>query len=112
MPEGKETFITDGETPEDIYQYAIGWAKKRGQDGRSVTISELQKSAKLGYEKAARILERMEAEGVVGPPRGREGREGLKQTPQQTTPLGPESARVVVTSTTEVGQIFRPKFIQ
>jgi S-DNA-T family DNA segregation ATPase FtsK/SpoIIIE len=35
-----------------------------------VSVSKLQREMKLGYNKAAKIIERMEREGVVGPANG------------------------------------------
>jgi S-DNA-T family DNA segregation ATPase FtsK/SpoIIIE len=35
-----------------------------------VSVSKLQREMRLGYNKAAKIIERMEREGLVGPANG------------------------------------------
>ncbi|GEJ57530.1 hypothetical protein AMYX_22710 [Anaeromyxobacter diazotrophicus] len=42
-----------------------------------VSVSKLQREMRLGYNKAAKIVERMEREGVVGPPNGVKPRQVL-----------------------------------
>jgi S-DNA-T family DNA segregation ATPase FtsK/SpoIIIE len=42
---------------------------------RNASISYVQRRLKVGYNRAARMVERMEAEGVVGPQDGTKGRE-------------------------------------
>jgi S-DNA-T family DNA segregation ATPase FtsK/SpoIIIE len=42
-----------------------------------VSVSKLQREMRLGYNKAAKIIERMEREGVVGPPNGVKPRQVL-----------------------------------
>jgi S-DNA-T family DNA segregation ATPase FtsK/SpoIIIE len=44
---------------------------------RQVSVSMLQRKLRLGYNRAARIIERMEREGVVGPANGSKPREVL-----------------------------------
>jgi S-DNA-T family DNA segregation ATPase FtsK/SpoIIIE len=44
---------------------------------RQVSVSMLQRKLRLGYNRAARIIERMEKEGVVGPANGSKPREVL-----------------------------------
>jgi DNA segregation ATPase FtsK/SpoIIIE, S-DNA-T family len=42
-----------------------------------VSVSKLQREMRLGYNKAAKIIERMEREGIVGPPNGVKPRQVL-----------------------------------
>jgi S-DNA-T family DNA segregation ATPase FtsK/SpoIIIE len=44
---------------------------------RQASISMLQRRLRVGYNRAARMIERMEKEGVVGPPDGARPREVL-----------------------------------
>jgi uncharacterized protein (UPF0335 family) len=57
--------MIDG-TPEDEALYAQAVALVR-RDGKPST-SYVQRCLQLGYNRAAAIMERMEAEGIVGPP--------------------------------------------
>ena len=41
------------------------------------SISNIQRKLRLGYARAGRIVDMMEAEGIVGPPRGSKPRELL-----------------------------------
>jgi S-DNA-T family DNA segregation ATPase FtsK/SpoIIIE len=44
---------------------------------RQVSVSMLQRKLRLGYNRAARIIERMERDGVVGPANGSKPRDVL-----------------------------------
>jgi len=68
---------TDGETAalqeevggasgDDIYDRAVAVVKRE----RKASTSLLQRKLNLGYGRAARLIDRMEAEGIVGPDRG------------------------------------------
>jgi len=46
----------------------------RESEDRRASASYLQRRLKIGYNRAARIMERLEDEGRVGPPDGPRGR--------------------------------------
>jgi S-DNA-T family DNA segregation ATPase FtsK/SpoIIIE len=54
------------EDRDDTYQKAIDHAEAVGE----VSISSIQRRLKIGYNKAARMMEMMEEDGLVGPPKG------------------------------------------
>lgn len=51
---------------DELYQRALDYADAMGE----VSISSLQRRLKVGYNRAARIMEIMEDDGLVGPPKG------------------------------------------
>lgn len=66
----------NGETIDDEkYQDAVEFVSVRGE----ASISMVQRRFRIGYNRAARIIERMEAEGIVGPSDGVKPREVLKR---------------------------------
>ncbi len=56
-----------------IYEEAVGVVLRMGQGSTSV----LQRKLRIGYGKAARLLDKMEAEGLIGPPDGNRPRKVL-----------------------------------
>jgi len=54
-----------------------------------VSVSKLQREMRLGYNKAAKIIERMEREGLVGPANGVKPRQVLMRagTPGEANPM-------------------------
>ncbi len=54
------------EDRDEIYQKALDFAEYTGE----VSISSIQRRFKIGYNRAARIMELMEEDGFVGPPKG------------------------------------------
>ena len=62
----------DGDT--DLYEMA----KKIVFERRSASASYLQRRLKIGYNRAARIVEMMEEDGIVGPANGSKPREVLR----------------------------------
>jgi S-DNA-T family DNA segregation ATPase FtsK/SpoIIIE len=51
---------------DEMYQKVLEYAESIGE----VSISSIQRRFKIGYNKAARIMELMEEDGLVGPPKG------------------------------------------
>jgi S-DNA-T family DNA segregation ATPase FtsK/SpoIIIE len=56
----------DGAEKDEMFDKAVEFADAAGE----VSISSLQRRFKIGYNRAARIMEIMEEEGMVGPPKG------------------------------------------
>ncbi|MRR08256.1 MAG: DNA translocase FtsK, partial [Deltaproteobacteria bacterium] len=65
-----------GEAMDDEkYQEAVEFVSQKGE----ASISMVQRRFRIGYNRAARIIERMEQEGIVGPSDGVKPREVLKR---------------------------------
>jgi len=62
-----------GEEVDERYDEAVAVVTESGQ----ASISMLQRRLRVGYNRAARMIEMMEAEGVVGPQDGAKPREVL-----------------------------------
>lgn len=74
IPSAKEDTDTNSEEPEDeLYQDAVDLVKKQ----QSASVSMLQRRFRIGYNRAARIIDEMEAKGVVGPSEGSKPRQVL-----------------------------------
>ncbi len=71
--DGDEEFYDD-EGDEDLYEMA----KKIVYERKSASASYLQRRLKIGYNRAARIVEQMEEDGIVGPANGSKPREILR----------------------------------
>jgi S-DNA-T family DNA segregation ATPase FtsK/SpoIIIE len=69
---GKEAQVSE-EDHDEKYDEAVAFVAETGQ----ASISLIQRRFRIGYNRAARIVERMEAEGVVGPSDGVKPREVL-----------------------------------
>ncbi|HMN67102.1 MAG TPA: DNA translocase FtsK 4TM domain-containing protein [Bdellovibrionales bacterium] len=63
----------DGEIKDDRYDEVLSWVASQ----REVSASLLQRKFRLGYPRAARMIEIFEAEGVVGPANGSKPRQVL-----------------------------------
>jgi S-DNA-T family DNA segregation ATPase FtsK/SpoIIIE len=87
-PEYDETFLIappsddDGEEPEEfegeedpMYQDAVRVVVEMGK----ASTSTLQRRLRLGYGRAARILDMMQRDGIIGPPDGSRPRDVLKR---------------------------------
>ena len=74
--DGDDPDAEDFEGPEDpLYQDAVRVVLEMGK----ASTSTLQRRLRLGYGRAARILDMMQREGIIGPPDGSRPREVLKR---------------------------------
>jgi len=71
--EDGEAAQLDDEGPDELYDQALAALA----DMRFISISLLQRKLRVGYNRAARMIERMEREGIVGPADGAKPREVL-----------------------------------
>jgi S-DNA-T family DNA segregation ATPase FtsK/SpoIIIE len=63
----------EDELSDELYDQALATVSEM----RQVSISMLQRKMRIGYNRAARMIERMERDGVVGPADGAKPREVL-----------------------------------
>ena len=63
----------DEDDDDPVYDEALALVSRMEE----VSVSKLQREMRLGYNKAAKIVERMEREGVVGPANGVKPRQVL-----------------------------------
>jgi S-DNA-T family DNA segregation ATPase FtsK/SpoIIIE len=70
----EEEEVCDGEE-DPMYQDAVRVVLEMGK----ASTSTLQRRLRLGYGRAARILDMMQHEGIIGPPDGSKPREVLKR---------------------------------
>jgi len=64
------------EENDELYDQAVSVVTETGQ----ASISMVQRRLRIGYNRAARMIERMEAEGIVSAPMGAKGREVLARS--------------------------------
>jgi S-DNA-T family DNA segregation ATPase FtsK/SpoIIIE len=76
--EGGERGAFDADEDDPVYDQAIEIVSRMEE----VSVSKLQREMRLGYNKAAKIVERMEREGIVGPANG------VKPRPVLVRPAG------------------------
>jgi len=67
------------EVYDEKYDEAVRWVT----ESRKASISMLQRRLQVGYNRAARMIEMMEKEGIVSPPMGAKGREVLAPPPPE-----------------------------
>ena len=63
----------NGDEKDVLYDEAVGFAISKGK----VSISSLQRVYRIGFNRAARIVDRMYEEGIIGPDTGTKAREVL-----------------------------------
>jgi S-DNA-T family DNA segregation ATPase FtsK/SpoIIIE len=80
--EGNEEFEEGDEDP--MYSDAVRVVLEMGK----ASTSTLQRRLRLGYGRAARILDRMHREGIIGPPDGSRPREVLRAPDWYNQPVG------------------------
>jgi S-DNA-T family DNA segregation ATPase FtsK/SpoIIIE len=69
----EENDLADDEEHDERYDDAVAFVTKTGR----ASISMIQRQMRIGYNRAARIIEMMEREGIVGPSDGAKPREVL-----------------------------------
>ncbi len=73
LEEPDPTLVPDDPEFDELYDKAVALVAET----RQASISMIQRRLQIGYNRAARMIERMEQEGVVGPSRGSKPREVL-----------------------------------
>jgi len=73
--EGEDEDEAGGDDVEDFSDELYDLAVQQVTEHRQASISWLQRRLRVGYNRAARMIERMEREGVVSAPSGAKGRE-------------------------------------
>jgi S-DNA-T family DNA segregation ATPase FtsK/SpoIIIE len=73
--EGEDDEEAGGDDVEDFSDELYDLAVQQVTEHRQASISWLQRRLRVGYNRAARMIERMEREGVVSAPSGAKGRE-------------------------------------
>jgi DNA segregation ATPase FtsK/SpoIIIE, S-DNA-T family len=76
-PEDDEAAPEQDEPSDEMYDQAVALVI----DTHQASISMIQRRLRVGYNRAARMVERMEREGLVSAPDGVKGREVLVQQP-------------------------------
>ncbi|MCS7215595.1 MAG: DNA translocase FtsK [Thermodesulfovibrio sp.] len=64
--ERKDNGKLNGAERDELYEAVIEYAKQVGE----ISISLIQRKFKIGYNRAARIMDLLEEDGLVGPPQG------------------------------------------
>ena len=73
VTEDKQNLVRDGEDTDELLEDAIRLVVETGQ----ASISMLQRRFRIGYSRAARLIDMMEVRSIVGPYQGSKPREVL-----------------------------------
>jgi DNA segregation ATPase FtsK/SpoIIIE, S-DNA-T family len=73
--------MEDDDESDELYDKAVGIVSQAGQ----ASISMVQRHLRIGYNRAARLIEKMETEGVVGPADGSKPRQVLVRSHAEGT---------------------------
>jgi S-DNA-T family DNA segregation ATPase FtsK/SpoIIIE len=73
----------DADEDDPVYDQALELVARMEE----VSVSKLQREMRLGYNKAAKIIERMEREGIVGPANGVKPRQVLIRPVGEVSPV-------------------------
>jgi S-DNA-T family DNA segregation ATPase FtsK/SpoIIIE len=73
----------DSDEDDPVYDQALDLVSRMEE----VSVSKLQREMRLGYNKAAKIIERMEREGIVGPANGVKPRQVLIRPVGEVSPV-------------------------
>ena len=71
LPENAESSESSGEEVDEMYDRALAIVA----ESRNASISYIQRRLKVGYNRAARMIEQMEVDQIIGPQQGTKGRE-------------------------------------
>ncbi len=69
--------VSAGDSEDELYDKAVAYVL----ESRRASISSVQRQLRIGYNRAARLIEEMEAQGVVSPPEHNGQREVLAPAP-------------------------------
>lgn len=81
MLPGEAAEMADGEEVDPVFDEAVSFVTET----RKVSISSIQRKLRIGYNRSARIVEQMEAMGIVSKPANNGGREVLAPPPVKNT---------------------------
>ncbi len=81
--EGADRGGLDADEDDPVYDQAVELVSRMEE----VSVSKLQREMRLGYNKAAKIVERMEREGIVGPANGVKPRQVLIRPAGEVSPV-------------------------
>ncbi|MNP33570.1 DNA translocase SpoIIIE [compost metagenome] len=73
VPEVDDTIAEDQEPQDELYEQAVTIVL----EAKQASVSLLQRRMRVGYTRAARLIDSMEARGVIGPYEGSKPREVL-----------------------------------
>lgn len=82
IPSAVEEQKPKGEADDELYPDAVALVK----DMQSASVSMMQRRFRVGYARAARLIDEMEVRGIVGPYEGSKPREVLVSKDEDTTP--------------------------